>query len=226
MTDRPTSPVTQCLIEQVAEGAEPEHLAPPTPSVLLAIVEHVTPLAERGEVAGPVVAWVVVQMRAGQDHAGDGETRGRAMPVRVGLSCLKHLRWWQPAHPPAAAITPGAALGIPPGAVAQVRDVLPMQAAAALAAALGASEADDMGQLAPVDGVIPAVLRSDRHDGSLSHRLPGSNPDVSLVCGAVLPERPCWDRFAWPLFVGENAASLPRVRLRGGSPHRSPLLAR
>lgn len=65
------------LVEQVSKGAKPEHLAPPSAAVLLSIVEHVAPLAERREVAGPVVAWVVVEVRAGQDHARDGQTRSR-----------------------------------------------------------------------------------------------------------------------------------------------------
>ena len=74
----------QDLVEEVTESPQPEHLAPPSPAVLLPIVEHVTPLAERGEVAGPVVAGVVVQMRTGQNHARDRKTWGRGMPARLG----------------------------------------------------------------------------------------------------------------------------------------------
>ena len=57
-----------------------------------------------------------------------------------------------------------------------MRDVLPVRAAAMLAAALGAGEADDMRELAPVDGVEPAVLGSDRHKQSLIHPPLGGNP--------------------------------------------------
>ena len=59
--------------------------------MLLRIVEHVTPLAERREVAGSVVARVVVQMRTGQDHAGDRQTWGRGNAGEIGLPLLKSL---------------------------------------------------------------------------------------------------------------------------------------
>ena len=61
-------PVRQDLVKQVAQGPQPEHLAPSPPAVLLGIVEHVAPLAERREVAGLVVTRVVIQMRTGQNH--------------------------------------------------------------------------------------------------------------------------------------------------------------
>jgi hypothetical protein len=64
--------LTSETVEQVTEGSKSEDIAPPPPAVLLGIVEHVTPLAECGEVAEAVVARVVIQMRAGQDHARDG----------------------------------------------------------------------------------------------------------------------------------------------------------
>src|SRR3712207_8889768 len=49
------------------------------------------------------------------------------------------------------------------------RDVLAVRAAAALAAALGPSEPDDLRELTPVDGIVPAVLGRDRHEVSLKH---------------------------------------------------------
>ena len=183
-------------LDMVAIGArpEPKHLAPPSPAVLLAVVEHVTSLAECGEVARPVVARVMVEMRAGQNHVGDRETRGRGDAGEVGLPLLEHMRWRQLAHPPAMTVTPGATLGVPPGAVAQVRDVLAVGAAAVLAAALSPGEADDIREFAPVDGIKPAVLGRDRHDQSLSPAPRRGNPDVGFVCSAVLPERLRWNR--------------------------------
>ena len=106
--------VRQDLIEQVAQGAEPEHLAPAPPAVLLPVMEHVAPLAECCEVAGPVVAGVVIQVCAGQDHAGDGEMRGRGDAGEIGLAFLEHLMWSQPAHPLTAAIAPDASFDVPP----------------------------------------------------------------------------------------------------------------
>lgn len=166
------------IVEQIALSLEPEHLAPPSPAVLLGIVEHVAPLAECREVAGAVVARVMVQMRAGQDHARDRKTCGRGDACEAGLSLLKGVGWRQLAHSPAMAVAPGASLCIPPGAVTEMRDVLPVRAAAALAAALGSGEADQVRQLAPVDRVEPAVLRRDRHGWSVSPTPHGSNPDV------------------------------------------------
>jgi hypothetical protein len=110
--------LTSAEVEQVTAGPEPEHLAPPPSAVPLSVVEHVTPLAECGEVAGAVVAWIVVEMRAGQDHACDQKTRGRGDAGEIGLSPLEGLRWRQLAHPVAIAITPGASLCVPLRAVA------------------------------------------------------------------------------------------------------------
>ncbi len=39
-----------------------------------------------------------------------------------------------------------------------------------LAASLGAAEADEVGQLAPVDRVEPAMFTRDRHNPILNHR--------------------------------------------------------
>jgi hypothetical protein len=56
------------LIE-VAEGSAPEQREPAPALMLGAVVQHVAALAERLQVRGPVVGWVVIEMRAGQDHA-------------------------------------------------------------------------------------------------------------------------------------------------------------
>ena len=81
-------------------------------------MEHVAPLAERREVVGAVVARIVVEMRAGQDHTRDGETRGRGHAYKAGLFRLKRKGPWQLAHPLATTIAPSVSLGIPPCAVA------------------------------------------------------------------------------------------------------------
>ena len=52
------------LVEVIPEGAQLEHLVPSPPAMLVPVVEHVTPLAEGREIAGPVVAAVAVEIRA------------------------------------------------------------------------------------------------------------------------------------------------------------------
>jgi hypothetical protein len=106
------------LVEQIPESPELEHLAPPSLAVLLPVVEHVTPLTERREVTGPVVAGVVIQMRAGQNHAGDRQTWGRGDASEIALSGLEHLGRGKLSHSPAAAIAPGATLSVPTGTIA------------------------------------------------------------------------------------------------------------
>ena len=157
--------------------------------MLLGIVERMAPLAERGEVVRAVVARVMVEMRAGQDHTCDRKTRGRGHAYKAGLFRLKRKGPWQLAHPLATTIAPSVSLGIPSCAVAQVRDILPVWAATVLTAALGTREADHLGQLAPVDRVKPAVLRSDRHGLSLSHDLGRGNPYVRLRIRPSLAHR-------------------------------------
>ncbi|WP_156455667.1 hypothetical protein, partial [Sphingomonas sp. CCH18-H6] len=55
--------------EQVADRAHPEGVEPAAPAMLAGVVAHVASLAERGEVAQPVVAGIVVQVRAGEHDA-------------------------------------------------------------------------------------------------------------------------------------------------------------
>lgn len=66
-------------------------------------------------------------------------------------------------YPPAPLVAPAGAGVVPPGSVAQMDDVAPVGASAMLASALGAAEADQDGQFAPVDRVEPAMFACDRH---------------------------------------------------------------
>jgi hypothetical protein len=54
--------------EQVAQGLAPEQAKPPPAPVLSPVVQQVTALAERGQVARPVVGWIVIPVRRGQNH--------------------------------------------------------------------------------------------------------------------------------------------------------------
>ena len=63
--------------EQVADRAHPEGIEPSAPTMLPSVVTHVAPLAERGEVARPVVAGIMVQVRAGENDTRDAHRGGR-----------------------------------------------------------------------------------------------------------------------------------------------------
>lgn len=128
-------------------------------------MDHVATLAERGEVARPVVARIVVEMRAGEHDARDEQPRRRLEPGEHELFALDRVGMPERADTPPPAIAPDAAIVIPPPAVAEVPDRAPMRTGAMLAAAPGAAEPDEARQLAPVDRVQPAVLGRDRHEG-------------------------------------------------------------
>lgn len=53
--------------------------------MLAGVVTHVAALAERGEITRPVVARIMVQVRAGEDHARDTKMGGRADADQPGL---------------------------------------------------------------------------------------------------------------------------------------------
>lgn len=117
------------------------------------VVEHVATLAEGLEIARGVVAGVVVEMASREEHprrAEAGQTRGRGGRAERGEDT-----------PSAAA--PDLALLIPPPTVAEMIDELAMRPPALFTAAVGAGEADHGGELRPVDGIEPAMLRADRH---------------------------------------------------------------
>lgn len=63
--------------KQIPDSAAPESVAQATSAMFPRVVAHVTGLAQRRQVARAVVARVVVEVRAGQDHAGLAERQGR-----------------------------------------------------------------------------------------------------------------------------------------------------
>ena len=139
--------------EQVARCFPLEQSPPPTPLMFRPVVDHVAALAKGREVGVRVVGRVVVAMSGGKDH-----------PRRP--HGLEHIvRPNRETDDPPSAIAPGTSLSVPPAAVAEMPDGLPMRSPAALTAALGATEADHSRQLWPVDGVEEAMFAPDRHFG-------------------------------------------------------------
>ena len=98
---------------------------------------EVPELAERQEVCHVVVRRIVLKIGAGKADARPGQL-GR--PSGQGRELEE---------PTPFAIAPGAALGVPPAAVPQMRHVIAMRAPATLALALGPTKADGGGELAP-----------------------------------------------------------------------------
>jgi len=125
--------------------------------MLGAIMDHVASLAEGREVGVRVVAGVVIAM-GGREH----DARPARTPEHIVDAEGE-------AHPLAAPITPSAAFGIPPSAVAQMVDDPPMRPPAALTAALGPVEPDHDRELRPVYRIEEAVLAPDRHEIGLFH---------------------------------------------------------
>jgi hypothetical protein len=92
------------------------------------VVDHVAALAERSEIARPIVGRVVVEV-----CAGDIDPR---QPNRFGDIRARH------ADATPSAIAPLPAIGIPPAAIAEVENARTVRSLAMLAPALRAAEPD------------------------------------------------------------------------------------
>lgn len=94
------------------------------------VVDHVAALAERSEIARPIVGRVVVEVRAG-----DIDPR---QPNRFGDICAWH------ADATSSPIAPLPAIGIPPPAIAEVEDTRPMRSPAMLAPPSSSAKPDQI----------------------------------------------------------------------------------
>ena len=154
--------------EQVADRAHLKSIEPPASTMFGGVMDHMATLAERGEVARPVVAGIMVQVRAGKDHARDAQMGGRVDARESRLRPRQIIRRRQAANPPALPVAPACRVLVPPDAIAEVQHVAAVRAPAMLTTSLGAAKPDDVGQLAPVDRIEPAMFARDRHDDSMS----------------------------------------------------------
>ena len=125
--------------------------------MLWPVVDHVAALAEGREVGVRVVSGVVVSMSRGRHdvrhpHPGheivEARRAGDRLPLLIAL---------------------GAQLTVPPAAIRETVDFLPVWPSAPLAAAASPPKADHRRELRPVDGVEEAVLGPDRHGSALCH---------------------------------------------------------
>ena len=115
------------------------------------IVKHVAALAERLEVARPIVGWVVIKVGRRQHNMGGADQR-----LTRGIGDIKGGGSRQGAS---LAATPAALLFVPPATIAKMVDDLPVWTAA-FTTPLGALEADHRRELRPIDRVKPASTTS------------------------------------------------------------------
>lgn len=135
--------------EEVAEGLA--HLkGKPAPAAMFGpVVQHVTALAERFQVAQPVVGGIVVEV-GGRQH----DTR------RPGHAIIRHDQMVQG---PTAPIAPYLGVLVPPAPVTKMADLAPVRPPTGLAVPLGAIEPHYGGQLRPIHRVEPLEVGSDWH---------------------------------------------------------------
>src|SRR5271163_237112 len=114
-----------------------------------AIVDQVAALAQALEIAQPIIARVMIEVRRSQDHA--------------GLTDLRRFHEIGPSGGSTATVAPGVTGGVEPASIGQTANGETMWPAASLARAGGALEAHAPADLQPVAGIEPSHLRFDRH---------------------------------------------------------------
>jgi len=148
--------------EEIAEGTVAKGVPPASPAMFVGVVNHVAARAERGEVAPAPSAMgrIVVEVRGGEI---DRAARHANIIERdeAGLGAQRS----------PASVAPGARFAVPPDSIraGELGDVEAVRAAALLATPLRANEADEVGDLGPVDRVEPAMFGTDRHGAILNH---------------------------------------------------------
>jgi hypothetical protein len=125
--------------EQIGARVTPAISDPALQQMPGAIMQQMTALAEAGEVAHPVVAWIVVDVRGGEHDARDPLARN--FP-KVG-----------PTRRFAAAITPRRHFVIEPAPVGKAANEGKVWSATTLALAFSAVEANPAAQFPPVRGI-------------------------------------------------------------------------
>ncbi len=141
----------------------------------------------------------MVQVRGSEHDARHAQGCGWIDAGKARLHESQLSRGRQAADRPALAVTPAGLLLVPPYTVTKVLYRAPVRAPAVLATALGALEADQRGQFAPVDRVEPAMFTRDRHGEAMSQTgqerkektlLPigpaGSRVDLAIIAISLL----------------------------------------
>lgn len=117
------------------------------------VMAHMAALTERREVAWPVVAGIMVQVRAGEHDARDPHWTWRFDAGESRLRPRHLVRCRQAANSPALPVAPAPCVLVPPVPISQVQHVATVGAATMFTTSLGAVEANEGGQLPPVDRI-------------------------------------------------------------------------
>lgn len=112
-------------------------------------MNHVASLTKRSQLLEATVAWIVMEMRARQNHRGP--------PAHV-----EDIIGWT-TNPPALPVPPIATFRVPPPSVTHVKDALQMSPTTMLAAAFGTDKPNEVRNMPPIDRVEENMLRTDRH---------------------------------------------------------------
>lgn len=138
------------------------------------VMLHVAARAEGGEVApaASAVGGIVVEMRG-------CEIDRPARHADVFERDEGGLR----AQRPTATVTPGARPAIPPDAISvgELGGVQSVGSTTSFAASLGAHEADEVGDLGPVDWVELPMFGTDRHGAILNHPGPERKRKIAVA---------------------------------------------
>ncbi len=86
-------------------------------------------------------------------------------------------------YPLAAPGSPAVVFGIPPAPITEMGDPAQVRPTALLTPSAGPPKPHAGRELFPVDGIKPAVLRTDRHDDSMSQVGPEQKRKVQLCVG-------------------------------------------
>jgi hypothetical protein len=111
-------------------------------------------LAKRFKVGHLVVAGIVVEMRACQNHLSL-------------LGCSFRGKGREAAQNPSSSRAPGRGLFVPPPPVPEMSDGSAMGSPTALTAALGTPKPDHLGQLHPIDRIEEAAMAANGHGKAL-----------------------------------------------------------
>src|SRR5436305_915879 len=114
-----------------------------------------------------------------------------------------------PLDPPAGVRPPAPRIGVPPPTISEMGDTALVRPCAALAPASGATEANPVRYLRPVDRIEPAVLGADRHGHlcALCCENKSGNPRSQYVLGGRIM-RAC-PRAPFPCPVPCRSLKLP-----------------
>ena len=136
-------------MEKIAQRSPTMRVQPATTAMLGRIVDHVAALAQGGQLVEGAVAWIVMEVGAGQHHFG---------PLAPCEDILGRA-----SHAPPLRTPPVKPLCIPPPSISEMENTLAMRSPTMLANAPCPFEADEARDMLPVDRVQKDMFGADGH---------------------------------------------------------------